>query len=341
MKSIRIVFAILLLISVFSLNESIADDIDNSESGKLLKQGDDLFNSDSIEEALSVYQQAVEKAQTEKNSSVLTESYSQTARCFLRTDRKEEGRTWLQKAAAIASENDPLGWSRFLGVRGRFEWKDAAARAKEPSPETDKASNTFKQMYVYSTEHGLYDRAIDAANMVSITCRLGERVEWALKGIEAAENGNVESMLGPLWNNLGWTYDDLERYDESLKALEKARVYHYKRGDELSMLIADWSVGHALRMTGQIDSAEAVLDVVQKWAFIRKSEEKSPENSEWVGWANLELGEIMLIKGDRDRALGMIKVAYRNLSEAGMREWDPKKLEELNQRIIEITRQKP
>lgn len=340
MLSMRILFMFFFTVFLITANISSAEKGELSVSEKFLEQADSLFKEHNIDEALDIYLEAIKAARTESDNRVLTEAYSQVARCYLKRDRKEEGRTWLQKAKEIASEDDPPGWSRYLGVRGRFEWKDAAETTGILSPETDRASNTFKKMYDYCLRHDLYERAIDAANMVSITARKDERVAWALKGIDAAEKGNLEGWLAPLWNNLGWAYDDIGEYEKSLKALEKARVYHYKMGKELPMLIADWSVGHALRMTGQIDSAETVLRHVQRWAFIRKGEEKSPENAEWVGFANLELAEIALIKGDKDSAKGLFKSAYSNLYQAKMNEWDPKKLEEIQQRIKEISGKK-
>ena len=339
MRSIKILF---MFFAVFLVTASIssAEKGELSVSENLLKQADSLFKEHNIDEALEIYLEAVKYARSESDKRILTEAFSQAARCYLKSDRKEEGRTWLQKAKEIASKDDPLGWSRYLGVRGRFEWKDAAETTGLLSPETDRASNTFKEMYDYCLRHDLYERAIDAANMVSITARKNERVNWALKGIDAAEKGNIESWFAPLWNNLGWAYDDIGEYEKSLKALEKARIYHYKRGKELPMLIADWSVGHALRMTGQIDSAETLLRRIQRLAFIRKGEEKSPENAEWVGFSNLELAEIMMIKGDMDKAKSLFKSAFSNLHEANMNEWDPKKLEEIRQRIKDASGKK-
>ena len=339
-RSTEMMIALILMIFAGMPDNSSADGEDLSVSAELLRQGDDLFNSEKIEDAVKVYIQAAETAESRGNKSDLTEAYSQVARCYLKLERIDEGRPWLEKAREKASPDDSSGWSRYLGVRGRFEWKDAAKLKGELSPETDRASNTFKEMHDYCLNHGLYERAIDAANMVSITGMKSERAIWAQKGIEAAETGNLESWLAPLWNNLGWAYDDLGRYDESLQALKKARVYHYKKGDELSMIIADWSVGHAYRMCGKIDSSETILRSVQKLAMIRKGEEKSPENAEWFGFANLELGELALRRGDRAEALKLFKVAYSNLHEAGMNEWDAKKFKELNDRILELARNK-
>jgi tetratricopeptide (TPR) repeat protein len=285
-KLILAILAASFVISLYFLG-GYADDENLSKSAELLSRGDDLFNSGEIDEAMAVYVEAAETAELSGANSDFVEACAQVARCYLRQDKKEKGRPWLEKAGKSASEEEPNGWSRYLGVRGRYEWKDAAAAAGEVSPVTEKASATFKQMHDYCLKNELYGRAIDAANMVTITGSMEERVDWGLKGIEAAEKGNHEGWLAPLWNNLGWTYDDLGRYEESLTALEQARKYHYLKGDEMAMLIADWSVGHALRMTGQVDSAETVLKKVQRWTMIIKGENKTPETAEWFGFANL------------------------------------------------------
>jgi tetratricopeptide (TPR) repeat protein len=285
---------------------------------------------------MEVYIEAAEVAESSGANSDYVEACSQVARCYLRKKNKEEGRPWLEKAEMSASKDEPKGWSRYLGVRGRYEWQDAAEKASKVSPVTETASATFKEMYDYCLENELFERAIDAANMVTITGTMEERIEYGLKGIEAAKKGNHESWLAPLWNNLGWTYDELERYEESLEALEQARKYHYMKGDEMSMLIADWSVGHALRMTGQIDSAETILKNVQRWAMIIKGENKTPKTAEWNGFANLELGELELSRGNKKRALVLFRVAHSNLREAGMEKWDRKRFRKIEKKLREL-----
>ncbi len=332
----KVVYLFTVILLIFNCGGNKMKEEKITAGAQLLNTGDELFNSSKRTEALEIYKQAADSALGSGSNSDLTEAYSQIARCYLSLEQKEEGRPWLEKATATAADSEPSGWSRYLGVLGRYQWKDAAEKAKAVSPEATEAAATFKTMYEYCLANKLYNRAIDAANMVSITGSIDERVEWGLKGIKAAEDGNLSSWLAPLWNNLGWTYDDLGRYDESLKALEKARIFHYKKGDELSMLIADWSVGHALRMTGQLDSAMTVLTNVQKLAFLRKAESKSPENLEWIGYANRELGEIALTRGDKPRALSYFNTAYANLNEAGMKDWDAKGFEELSSKINEL-----
>ncbi len=333
--SLKASLCLLLLLSA-SCGESSEKEKIMTGSDALLKQGDDLFNKREQAHAIEKYKMASDTAIAEDDNSNLTEAYSQIARCYLSLDKKEEGRAWLEKAEKIATNAEPGGWTRFLGVKGRFLWKDAAEAKGEISPEVEDAAKIFTEMHEFALQHSLHSRAVDAANMMSIVGDTEKRIEWGLKGIAAAEEGNLESWLAPLWNNLGWNYDDLGRYDESLNALKKARRYHYKKGNEKSMLIADWSVAHALRMTGQIDSALTWCTRVTIWAKDIYDEEQSPDNAEWLGMAYKEMAETALAKGDEKRALGGFISAKMYLRRADMQNWDKKGYEELETTIAKM-----
>jgi tetratricopeptide (TPR) repeat protein len=308
-----------------------------SESSELIKEGDELFNKQEKAEALEIFKAAADTAQAQNDNSDLTEAYAQIARCYLSMDKKEEGRPWLEKAEKIANDTEPLGWTRYLGVKGRYLWKDAAAEQHEVSPVVEEAAAVFTQMYDYAVEHQLHERAIDAANMMSIVGARESRAEWALKGIKAAEEGGLRDWLAPLWNNLGWTYDDMGKYDKSLEALMEARRYHYIKGNERSMLIADWSVAHAYRMTGQLDSALTWAQRASLWARDLYTEDRSPESAEWVGWCYKEIGEAALARGNKDRALAGFRSARIYFEQAHMREWDEKGYNELLSKIEKLT----
>jgi tetratricopeptide (TPR) repeat protein len=307
-----------------------------SRSSELIKQGDDLFNDERKSEALEAYKMAADTALAENSNSTLTEAYAQVARCYLSMDNKEEGCPWLEKAEKIASKEEPEGWARYLGVKGRYLWKDASAEKHEIAPEAGDAAKTFTDMYNYSLEHRLYNQAIDAANMMSIVGSKDERVEWSLKGIKAAEDGGLVSWLASLWNNLGWNYDDLGQFDKSLEALKEARRYHYKKGDEKSMLIADWSVAHAFRMTGRIDSALVWCQRTVIWAKDLYDADPSPDNAEWMGLTYQELAEASLASGDEKRALAGFRSARMYLNQANMKEWDEKGYNELLDKIAKL-----
>lgn len=338
MIMLRVMPLLFLVICLISSCGPDSKDVRLSKSAELLQKGDDLFNDRKMEEALEIYVEAAVAASDEKNNSNLVEAYCQVARCYLSAKRKEEGRDWLARAAEVATDQEPGGWSRYLGVRGRFEWQDAAAEAKAVSPEAPVAAGTFKEMYQFCIANDLFNRAVDAANMMTITGGMEERVDWGIRGIEAAEKGNLESWLAPLWNNLGWTYNDLGRYEESLEALKKARDYHYKKENELAKLIADWSVGHAYRMPGQLDSASTWMNGVYDWSVKRYDEDSKAENAEWLGFSHRELGDIALAQGDRKTALDHLKKAKKYLTEAGMPDWDVKGFEELSKKLDKLAK---
>lgn len=276
--------------------------------GKMkLNEADSVFNSGNYEGSRSLYEEAVKLAEADTNHSDLAEAYSMIARCYLITDKKEEGRHWIDKAGAVASEEQPEGWSRYLGVRGRFQWQDKEMGA---------ATETFKDMYEYCSRHKLHSRAIDAAHMVAITGTPEQQVEWGLKGIKQAEKGDLGGWLGPLWNNLGWTYEDQKQYDKCLEAYTKAREYHYKHGTDRNKAVADWAVGHAHRLLG--NTTEAV-----KWLnpLVPKFEEMN--DGEFIGLTHLELGMIELQRENYKPALNHFQIAEQRLKEAGMPDWDP------------------
>ncbi len=289
-------------------------------SDELLEKADSVFNSREYEKSREIYLRVAQKADSLKDNSALTETYSMIARTYLILDDKETGRKWILKAGKIAKIDESLGWSRYLGVKGRFEWQDK---------ELDKAAETFKEMYEFCSAQKLPERAIDAANMMTIVSNLEGQVEWAKKGIAEAESGNVTRWLGPLWNNLGATYEDMSKYKDAVDAYLKAREYHYKYGDETNKMIADWAVGHAYRLNGDIQNAEKWMLPILDWSIKLK-------NIEFIGWTNHELGEIELTKENFKSALDYLSKAAEYLKEANMPSWDPDGFQKQLDKIKEI-----
>jgi tetratricopeptide (TPR) repeat protein len=327
-----LIFATLIFSAMAGCNKE--DNTMNAE--KSLAVADSLFKIDEFEKATSAYQGAAVVAEKADNKSVLAESYSQIARCYLKLDRLDDGKEWLAKAGDIATEDLPNGWSRYLGVKGRFEWREAAIKTHELNPEVESAANTFRDMYEYCLAHALHERTVDAANMLSIVGPKSEKIDWGLKGIKAAELGGLEGWLGPLWNNLGWNYDEIADYGKALEALKKAREYHYKSDKVIPRLVADWSVGVQFRKTGQLDSARAVIAKVSSKAESLYADSATAEYAEWVGHASQEMGEIELITGNNNRALEHFKKAKTMLDEAGMPNWDAPGFMELTKKIEDL-----
>jgi len=304
----NVIFVSLLLLSLLAVQEIHAGEADDMTAGELIDRGDSVFNSGQYEKSREYFLKAAEQAQVEKSKSALTEANAMIARTYLILDDPDQGREYLARAVENASVKEPLGWSRYLGVRGRFEWNQG---------QLEKATNTFIEMYHYCLAQELYGRAVDAAHMVAITGSEKDQIEWGLKGIEDAKRFGTERWLGPLWNNLGWSYEDQGKYSKSLDAYLNAREFHYKYGSERQKLVADWAVGHAQRLAGDLKAAKKTIKpLVKKF--------KKIDDSEFLGWTYKELGEIAFAKGEYKDAVENLRQAVHLLKKAGMIKWDNK-----------------
>lgn len=286
-----------------------------------LARADETFQARNYQTALTEYEEVVKLARGQFNRSIEAEALSQVARMNLLLNDKEKGGEALALAEQRADDADPYGWSRYLGVRGRFEWKDG---------ELAKARKTFEQMYAYCQVNSLYSRAIDAAHMVAIVAEAPEdQIEWGKLGIEAAEKTENERWLGPLWNNLAGTYFEQKDYQNALDCYLKAREFHWRYSDETGKLFADYHVGMTYRLLGELEKAGQWLRPVLAWA-------ERLENHSAIGQACEDLGEIEASKGNKQAALKYLNRARDEYKTEGFDTTWSEIWENINNRIAAI-----
>lgn len=305
---------------VLTLLAGIALAGEESPAAARLDEGWGLFRAHRYADAAKVFDDAAAAAEESGETTLRVRALSLAARSFLAADERKTAEERLAAAAALAKPDDPEAWNAYVAVRGRFEWK---------AGENEKAAKTFETLYEFCLGHDLFGAAVDAAHMVAITGTPEQQVEWAKKGIAAAEKGGLDGWLGPLWNNLGSTHLDAGRYEAALQAYRKARYYHWLGGDERSKLVADWAVGHTLRLLGRREEAGRWLRPVLAWAERRHAQKLDPETGEWVGLSLRELGYLARDEGRTDDARRDITRAKALLEKAGMESWDPKAWKEL------------
>jgi tetratricopeptide (TPR) repeat protein len=299
--------------------------IDKPLSTKLA-EADQAFKNRQYAQAGEAFETVAGEALAAEDRQTYVEAAAMRAWSHLIQGNADDGRPWLVKAEEVADPSKPIAWSRYVGVRGRFEWEDA---------ELEKATATFLELFDYCQENELYDRAVDAAHMVALTGDPEQKFEWAMKGIELAEKGNMTSWLGPLWNNLGWDYVDAGRYDEGRAAFEEAREYHYKAPTELPKLIADYSIAHVTRLQGNLDEARESMRAVFGWAE-KMYDDGNTDAMEWMGFSRWELGEIAISKGEVGIGLGMLEKALDEFEQSGMPKWDEADWQKRNARVEEL-----
>jgi len=290
-----------------------------STTQEILARADSTFRSSQYAASRDIYLEALTSAEKDGNISDQVEALSMIARTYLILDDYATGFEWIQKAEKLADDSQPLGWSRYLGVRGRFYWQDG---------KLEQATRMFKDMYNYCSERELFDRAIDAAHMVAITGTFDEKIEWSHKGIKEAEAGNVTGWLGPLWNNLGANYEDNGDYQEALEAYTRARHYHWLYGNELNKMVADWAIGHINVLLHNYDEGVTWLRPVLAWC-------ERIDNGEFIGLSCRDLGEVQFAKGEYKDAMDYFTRAETLLKEAGMDKWDADGFKKLTDRIKE------
>jgi len=290
-------------------------------AASLLQEGDTAFQSRDYERALIIYQKAVTSAKEEFNRPVEVEGLSQVARMMLLTNRVESGKVYLEEARQRANQSDSMGWSRYLGVRGRFEWKEGSLKA---------ARATFEEMYDYCSTSQLWARAVDAAHMVAIVSEQPEeQIAWGKKGIGIAEARETMQWLGPLWNNLAGSYFETKEYDSALECYLKARDYHWRFSDERAKLVADYHIGMTYRVLREYEEARKWLRPVLAWA-------ERLEDHDMIGQSCEDLGEAEIGLGNRPNGLALVKRARDEYKIAGYEQNAPDIWNNINSRIIAL-----
>jgi tetratricopeptide (TPR) repeat protein len=150
--------------------------------------------------------------------------------------------------------------------------------------------------------------AIDAAHMLGIAAPPAKRLDWNLKALAMTErtaDARSKRWLGPLYNNIGYTYQERGDFATALSYYRKALPAYEARGDASAVRIAHWTIARAQRSLGQLDEAE------QTQRMLLAENEKLGEPD---GYVFEELAEIALARGDAAGAKPWAAKAYELLS---------------------------
>jgi len=209
-----------------------------------------------------------------------------------------EAHQTLDAAYALLDSQPSRSTLRYLLERGRVF--NSATHPEQARP-------LFLQAWeeALATAEDFY--AIDAAHMLGIIEPPEEQLRWNEKALALAEKSTdprAQKWLGSLYNNIGWTYHDLQQEEAALAIFEKALAWRLAQGQARAIQIARWSVARRMRALNRVEEALVIQQAIQK---------ELDQSGATDGYVQEELGECLLLLNRADEAQAHFATAYKTL----------------------------
>jgi tetratricopeptide (TPR) repeat protein len=269
----------------------------------------DLWNYDDPAGTEARFRVLLPQADASGDASYALQLRTQIARTLGLQKQFAEAHTLLDEVDEKA-QGDDLVMARSLLERGRVF---------NSSGQPEQAVPLFKQAYELSDRIGAGYYAADALHMLGIASPPPEQTGWNLKAIDYAQRSSqprARYWLGPLYNNLGWTYFEQGRLQDALETFQKAQAAREGQGKPEEIRIARWCVARTLREMGQIEAALAIQ---------RQLEAAGGED----GFIYEEIGECLYALGRSAEAKPSFRRAYELLSQIDWVAGDTQRIERL------------
>jgi len=205
----------------------------------------------------------------------------------------------LDRVDALLSDGLPVPRIRVLLERGR---------ALNSSGNPEASIQYFLEAWELARKHGEDFHAIDAAHMLGTVEPPTEQLTWSTRALELAESSEqarARTWLGPLYNNLGWSYHNLGRYEEALKLFTRGLAWRREQEQPRETRIAAWAVARCLRSLGRFEEA---LDLQ------RENLRAANDAGDAGGVIEEEIGECLVALGRATEARQHFHRAYQELS---------------------------
>jgi tetratricopeptide (TPR) repeat protein len=240
-----------------------------------------LWNYDDPAGTESRFRAMLPKARASSNEAYTAELLTQIARTQGLQQKFTEAAATLDEVDVMLKPEMKTARVRSLLERGRV--LNSSLRSEE-------SLVFFTQALQLAQESALEYYAVDAAHMLGVAAKGMEALRWNEEGIrlaEAAKDPKARRWLGPLYNNTGWTYFDLGRYDQALKIFERDVEFRRQSGNNVEFGIARWSVAKMLRHLGHVEqSLKLQMELL---------EEPDRKNNDAEGYTREEIGECLLL----------------------------------------------
>ena len=260
---------------------------------------DSLWNFDNPAETEIKFREILPQAEKAGDAGYQAELLTQIARTLGLQRKFAEADSVLDAVEKNLPSTGETARVRYLLERGRV---------LNSSGHPDEARPYFVDALLTGQNAGLDNYAVDAAHMIAIVAKGQEAMDWNLKALAMAEKSSqpkARKWLGSLYNNIGWTYFDMQKYDSALTLFEKALAFRKEQGQAGQIRIVKWCVAKAKRLLGQVDEALVMQRELEK--------EWQESGQEQDGYVFEELAECLYIKKD-PAAEKYFALAYQSLS---------------------------
>ena len=186
-----------------------------------------------------------------------------------------------------------------------IRYKLERGRVFNSSGNKEKSKSLFLEAWELGQKVGADFFAVDAAHMLGIVEEPAQQLVWNEKAMALAEQSQDEraqGWLGSLYNNIGWTYHDMQNYDKALEIFLKALEWRESHQQVRETQIAKWCVARTYRSLGDIEKSIEIQLALEK----EIQAAGQPED----GYVFEEIGECFLIQGKAKDAVPYFKKAY-------------------------------
>lgn len=210
---------------------------------------DALWDYNKPDSAETKFRELVPQAQASGNTGYYAELLTQIARTQGLQSKFDKAHKTLDEVEKMLDDDMVRPRVRYLLERGRVY---------NSSGSPDEAKPFFIEAYERTVDKGEDYYAIDAVHMLQIVEPPDKQLDWALKAIDMTEktaDQRAKKWLGPLYNNTGWTYFDIEKYEDALTWFQKSLTWRQGQNDEQGTRIAQWTIARTYRALGRTEEA--------------------------------------------------------------------------------------
>ena len=294
----NVVLTVILLVLIGCSSDKIGD---VNEEKMQMHDFDKLWNYNEPAETEHKFRGVLASTNALEKPEYQLELRTQLARTLGLQQKFEDAHAVLDQIEQELTPAYPVAKIRYLLERGRTH---------NSSGKKEESLALFMEAWELGVEVKADFYPVDAAHMLGIAAKQDQQLPWNEKAMKLAENSpdkRAQGWLGSLYNNIGWTYHDMQEYEKALAVFLKALDWRTAHEQVIETQIARWCVARTQRSLGNIDQALAMQFDLQK--------EKQAAGQDEDGYVSEEIAECLTLQGKPAEAAPYFLRAWTLLSQ--------------------------